>query len=122
MTNKEKSQIEQNLYDNHYIVILDGFSEELRKDLLSEIFKYTESMEDKSQNFDFRFGHYEFTVLSDEEKQNYLKQYYLYEFTDKIIYISDRDQFGSLFNYVKTGLLSYDEMASAIILGNTTLR
>ena len=40
--------------------------------------------------------------------------YYLYEYTDDINVIVDTSQYPSLLNYVKTGLLTEDEMLEAL--------
>ena len=41
--------------------------------------------------------------------------YNLYDFSDKVVVISDSTQYGSLFNYVNTGVLSSDEMVKALL-------
>lgn len=41
--------------------------------------------------------------------------YHMYEFADRIIVISDTRQYGSLFNYVKTGILTKQEMMDALL-------
>lgn len=44
-----------------------------------------------------------------------IQMYYLYEFSNKIKLITESKQFPSLFNYVKTGILTIDEMIDAIL-------
>ena len=44
-----------------------------------------------------------------------LNFYRMYDFSDKITVISDSDQFGSLINYVKTGILTKQEMVDALL-------
>ena len=41
--------------------------------------------------------------------------YYLYEYTDDINVIVDTSQYPTLLNYVKTGLLTEDEMLEALL-------
>ena len=41
--------------------------------------------------------------------------YSLYDFTDNITMISETYQYGSLFNYVKTGILTPEEMVEALL-------
>ncbi len=41
--------------------------------------------------------------------------YRMYDFSDKISVISEPDQYGSLFNYVKTGILTEKEMVDALL-------
>ena len=44
-----------------------------------------------------------------------LNIYRMYDFSDKVFVISDSDQYGSLFNYVKTGILTKQEMVDALL-------
>lgn len=46
-----------------------------------------------------------------EEVKN---QYYLYEYSDKIQVITNNPQYPSMFNYIKTGLLTEAEMREAL--------
>ena len=41
--------------------------------------------------------------------------YYLYEYSDNINVITDNPQYPTLLNYVKTGLLTEDEMLEALL-------
>lgn len=41
--------------------------------------------------------------------------YRMYDFSDKVFVISDSVQYGSLFNYVKTGILTKQEMVDALL-------
>ena len=41
--------------------------------------------------------------------------YYLYEYTDDVNVIADSSQYPTLLNYVKTGLLTEDEMLEALL-------
>lgn len=47
--------------------------------------------------------------------------YYLYEYTDEIDVILDNPQYPSMLNYVKTGLLTPEEMVEALTYGKKTL-
>ena len=47
--------------------------------------------------------------------EDVLKIYRMYDFSDRILVISDSDQFGNMFNYVKNGLLSKEEMVEALL-------
>lgn len=44
-----------------------------------------------------------------------LETYHLYDFSDRIMVVSDCEQYGSLFNYVKAGILTKQEMADALL-------
>ena len=39
----------------------------------------------------------------------------MYDFSDKIAVISDSAQYGSLFNYVKTGIMTKEEMVETLL-------
>ena len=41
--------------------------------------------------------------------------YRMYDFSDKVFVISDSDQYGSMFNYSKTGILTKQEMVDALL-------
>lgn len=41
--------------------------------------------------------------------------YNMYDFSDKVFVVSRPDQYGSLFNYVKTGILTSQEMVDALL-------
>ena len=53
--------------------------------------------------------------ISRDEIDNILEMYHMYDFSDKVLVISDPDQFGSVFNYVKNGILSKEEMVKAVL-------
>lgn len=55
-------------------------------------------------------------LLTDSiEKDIYEKLYYLYEYSDEIIHISSNPIFPSILNYVKTGILTEEEMIQALM-------
>lgn len=41
--------------------------------------------------------------------------YDMYEFSDKFQFVGAKEQYGSMFNYVETGLLTYSEMFEAML-------
>ena len=43
-----------------------------------------------------------------------LRLYQMYEFTDKIIVISDNYQYPNMFNYIRQGILTEDELVDAL--------
>ena len=53
--------------------------------------------------------------IPSESMNEILDFYRLYDFSDKITIISESSQYGSLFNYVKNGILTPGEMAEAIL-------
>ena len=55
-------------------------------------------------------------VNLDEEKASDLKHlYYTYEFSNKFIMLSTDSNFGTIWNYVKTGILTSEEALSALL-------
>ena len=53
--------------------------------------------------------------ISEMEMNELKKMHCLYDFSDKIIFVSDSNQYGTLFNYVKTGILTEQEMVNALL-------
>ena len=53
--------------------------------------------------------------LSRKEIDEIISVHRIYDFSDKIIFISDSTQYGTLFNYVKTGILTEQEMVDALL-------
>lgn len=52
---------------------------------------------------------------SQEEMSEFLKLYLIYEFSDKIILLSDTTQYPSISNYIFTGLLTEELCCEALI-------
>lgn len=57
-----------------------------------------------------RLKKYPASISNDEEDR-----YYLYEFSDKYRLISDSPIYPNLFNYLKTGLLTEEELLEALL-------
>lgn len=53
--------------------------------------------------------------ISEIEMSELKKMHCLYDFSDKVIFISDSTQYGTLFNYVKTSILTEQEMVDALL-------
>ena len=51
-------------------------------------------------------------ILNDPD---FLELYRMYEFSDKVIYIGESDQYGSLWNYVREGLITIEQALEAIM-------
>lgn len=52
-------------------------------------------------------------ILKDFD-ESFEKYYYMYEYTDELSVIKDSTQYPSMLNYVKTGLLTKEEMIEAL--------
>ncbi len=57
----------------------------------------------------------DYKQLSEEEYNHLYKLYSMYEFSDRVQIITEESQYGSLQNYVKTGLLTEEEMFEALL-------
>ncbi len=53
--------------------------------------------------------------ISEKEMDDILGLYRLYDFSDRLYVITDPTQYGSMYNFVITGLLTKDEMADALL-------
>ena len=64
-------------------------------------------------------GRYEDKIKENKPDADKIKEvkeyYYLYEYTDQVNLITDNPQYPSMLNYVKTGLLTEDEMIEALL-------
>lgn len=54
-------------------------------------------------------------IISKQEINEIMYLYHLYDFSDKIIVISSSDQYASMYNYIKTGILTRQEMVDALL-------
>lgn len=55
------------------------------------------------------------SISIEQPDENFNKYYYLYEYTDDLNVIKDDPQYPSMLNYVKTGLLTKEEMIEALV-------
>ncbi len=58
--------------------------------------------------------------VSKEVVDNTIKIYRMYDFSDKIMVLSNSEQYGSLLNYVKNGILTMEEMVDALLYQTKT--
>lgn len=56
-------------------------------------------------------------TISYEEYCDIEELYYMYEFSDRIYLLTDTAQYGSLGNYISSGLLTEEEIFTALLLG-----
>lgn len=68
-----------------------------------------------SHEIDVKFPTVSCRRLSEEEKKSILDLYYLYNFSDHFVLISEKSCYGGLFNYVKTGWLTLSEVFRAFL-------
>lgn len=53
--------------------------------------------------------------ISKVDMHNLCLLYHMYDFSDKICMVDNNERFGTLFNYLHTGILSEDEFIDAIV-------
>lgn len=53
--------------------------------------------------------------ITAKQMDEVLEIYRLYDFSDKVVVISEGVQYGSLFSYVRNGILTAEEMVDAIL-------
>ncbi|MBR0091198.1 MAG: hypothetical protein IJP92_05835 [Lachnospiraceae bacterium] len=56
-----------------------------------------------------------FRKITAEEEKDLILLYYTYEFSDRFRLITDTDAYGTLWNYVQTGVLTREEALYAMI-------
>lgn len=56
-----------------------------------------------------------YIVLSHEDAKELYQLYLTYDFSDKFFFLSGNLQYGTIFNYVDTGILSEEEAVTAIL-------
>ncbi|MCX4351283.1 MAG: hypothetical protein OSJ60_06560 [Lachnospiraceae bacterium] len=57
----------------------------------------------------------EYQVITEQEYNLILRLYRMYEFTDKLRVIAPSPQFGSMFNYLSTGIITQEEYFEALL-------
>lgn len=63
-----------------------------------------------------RVGNITFRQISEEEVRQLKELYYMYQFSDKFLFISNEStNYASLFHFVNTGVLSKEEVFEALL-------
>lgn len=117
-----KEDIARNLkkFDNILMIVDDDGDAEG----LSQAFCESEALEKTSKKIlilstaDIALGGHgscEYHKLTDEEQGAMLQLYAMYDFSDRFQVLSDNPQYGGLLNYVKTGLMTMEEVFRAIL-------
>lgn len=57
----------------------------------------------------------EYRRINDEDQSAILQLYAMYDFSNRFQVLSDNSQYGGLLNYVKTGLMTIEEVFRAIL-------
>ena len=119
MKSKIICQLEKELDSCGKLIVLDTKNYEFRTDLILAI------MEKCSQNAECRVKIWteknnaetdnSCKVLTKDEFLEVKNFYYTYEFTNKMIYISDGCEYGGLNNFFNQGILSIEEIVLALL-------
>ena len=61
------------------------------------------------------YGRYEYRRISEEEQASLEQLYRMYDFSNRFQIISDDPQYGGLLNYVKTGIMTIEEVFQVLL-------
>lgn len=100
---------------NQHVLIFDSMDEKALQFLSNQISHRTTLVEILGNVKNDTFSNY--TYISKEELQQIFDLYRTYEFTDKITVISDTNQYGSIFDFYKNGILTEEEVLAALLHG-----
>lgn len=68
------------------------------------------------RSVDAKSGDFEFLkMITKVQMKELLDLYWLYDFSDRVTVIAESGQYGSLFNYIINGILSFEEVVDAIL-------
>lgn len=117
--NQKYIDIIENLIDDYdMIVLLDDDSEDICN-LKMKIFEVVHGR-DSSQCLilgkrELRGAYSQYKVIDARQFDAMVKMYHTYEFTDHIRIITHDKKYGSMLNYLETGLLTEDEYIEALL-------
>ena len=103
------------LSKNQYIFICSIKSFDILSLLIENIEKYDVENAVVFHCFQMKRKSLHLKYISESQMNELLNIIYLYDFSDKVIVISDSSQYGGLLNYVKTGLLTKRELIDALL-------
>lgn len=106
-------EIANRINNRKKVIIVDSSNKDFVRMLCRELENH-ESNAEVWHLFEIMDGNRELH-LSQDEMKDVLELYRLYDFSDKVYVISDYGDCGSLFNYVKTGILTEQEMVDALL-------
>lgn len=92
------------------------YSEEIKELLLKKekIIIFDDSLKLPTE-FERKIIEYDkFSIIKQDDKEAMLKLYKMYEFTNKLVVLSSVEQYPSILNYYRQGLLSVDELIEAL--------
>lgn len=71
-------------------------------------------------DIDISFGNfynYAYYKVNRNEKEALERLYFMYDFSNRFFMISDRQQYGSLNNYIRTGVITMEEIIQILLCG-----
>ncbi len=116
----EIERLKKDLEKFDQILLFSGeMQEKIMKDFCSsQALKKTEKkvlMLSSADPFREKEKNYGFRRISDREREELEQLYRTYEFSNRFQVVSDHFQWGSLMNYVKTGMVTMEEFFEALL-------
>lgn len=100
------------------LIIIDHVKDDYLENFLFDLqFKKCDDIEVWHNNLQFPNNEI-VKFVSSEELDEVLELYWLYDFSDKIIVLSDTERYGTLFNYIRTKIITPKELAEILLLKN----
>ena len=116
----EIKKLEKYLEEYSSIIIFDDRNEEIRKYKLSFFEREMELSDQKKimvmgLKDDVTADKWGYKIITEQEYNFILRLYRMYEFTDKLRTVSYFLQFGSMINYLSTGIITEEEYFEALL-------
>ncbi len=112
--------LEQDLEQRDFVILIDKKYSEYLTELLctSTALKKTKKQLSilSTTEFPGQMGKHLYRKISEEEMDLLLQLYRTYEVSDRILLFSVDPNYGSMWNYVKSGIASQEEILQAMLL------
>lgn len=109
------ARLKQGIKDKKNILIINTLDDEIINIILSKLDNHALDNIEIWHKFSHIAGDEHLVCVPEDEMTDVIGLYGLYEFSDKVSVISESTQYGSLYNYVKIGLLTKEEMVDALL-------
>ncbi len=116
----EIEKLEKYLEEYSSIIIFDDRNEEISRYKLAFFESDLKAYEQKKilimgLKNDVDTAKKEYKIITEQEYSSILQLYRMYEFTDKLRIVSHFLQFGSMLNYLSTGIITEEEYFEALL-------
>lgn len=109
-------ELEEKIEKGYRIILYDLENEEIQKLLCDTIeAKNLPDIEIWCKNADIKALHPYLRIVTKLELSEILDLYHLYEFTDKLIVLSDNPVYPSISNYILQGIMTTNEIVEALL-------